>query len=69
MNGKARTAELGLMFQVFGQFSEGKSTGVALGGALWNRILAEIKAFGQLFRDWKEAEEGSSEAVRMSSSE
>ena len=63
VNQRIRTAELGLLFAVFGEFSEGKSTGVPLAGKMWNRVLLEIQEFLDILRRSRHQELASDEAV------
>lgn len=53
-NGRIRTAELGLIFKVFGESVDGKLTEVALIRKFLNQIWAEIKDFSSLFRSWRD---------------
>ena len=66
-NQKVRTAELGLLFKVFGDFSEQNPNGVALVRKCWNGIMEEIQAISRLFRTDHGAEQGSTDAVRRNS--
>ena len=49
-----RTAELGLLFQVFGEFRDGNSNGVPLVRKFWNRIIQEIRGFSDILRSFRE---------------
>lgn len=69
VNGKSRTAELGLLFQTFHALSNEESNGVRLVGKFWNQILREIRDFRELFREYHAAGEGSKQAVPRISSE
>jgi hypothetical protein len=63
VHGKIRTAELGLLFRVFGDFSEGNSTWVAPTGARWNRVLQEILDFSEILQQCHAAKGPSIEVV------
>ena len=49
--GQIRTANLGRIFYICGQFTEPRSTVVAPAGEFLNQIIEEIRAFAELFRD------------------
>jgi site-specific DNA recombinase len=69
VNGKARTAELGLLFQAFRGFAGAESVGVAPVRQNWNRILREIREFSGLFGACRGLEHASEQAVPASSRE
>ncbi len=69
VNQKIRTAELGLLFRVFGHLLEEKSTGVPLVRKCWNQILEEIKGVLALFKDYNEEKKASKGTVPGFSSE
>jgi DNA invertase Pin-like site-specific DNA recombinase len=64
VNGEIRTAELGLLFTTFRDFSRENSNGVPLVGKCWNRIWAEIKAFCEILSELRERPGARDEAVR-----
>ena len=67
--GESRTAELGLLFRALGDLADGNSNGVALTGEKSNRLLQEIQAFSELFKDYFEFKGGSENTVRTNSRE
>jgi site-specific DNA recombinase len=69
VNGQVRTAELGLIFHVFGELSRPESNGVPLVEKFWNQILKEISAFSELFKAWRGSKMALPEAVPRNSSE
>lgn len=69
VNGKIRTAEMGLIFQISRDSAGQKSNLVALMRKFSNQILQEIKAFSEIFRELKGATEGVKMAVRENSRE
>jgi len=48
--GRIRTAEIGRLFTLLGDFERGKANGVPLTSASSNQIFFEIQAFSDLFR-------------------
>jgi len=64
VNGKVRTAELGLLFRTFQASTGADANGVAPTGKSWNRLVHEIAAFARLFRSPDDPDESSAEAIR-----
>lgn len=65
--GEVRTAELALLFRVFGTLRDTNTNAVALVGKSWNCFCEEISGFAALLREAAEVYGGSIEAVRKSS--
>lgn len=59
VNGKSRTAELGLLFRVFDDLQGTNTNGVARIRKYWNQILCEIQKFSAIFRRETDAEKDS----------
>ena len=68
-NQKVRTAELGLLFKVFGDFSEQNPDGVARVRKCWNGVLQEISSFLSLLKHVGQEKGASQEAVRRNAEE
>jgi len=67
VRGEVRTAELGLLFRVFGTSPNGVSSAGTLVSASWNRFWQEIQAFLGFLQEWQDQAECSKEAVRTES--
>jgi site-specific DNA recombinase len=65
--GRIRTAEIGRLFTLLGDFESGKSNGVPLTLASSNQIFEEIPAFPDLFRSMQTLKFGTEAMVRSSS--
>jgi hypothetical protein len=69
VNGKHRTAELGLLFQVFGALAGQKAHEAPSTGERWNQLLREIREIWEIMHDRWHGREGSEKAVPTDASE
>jgi hypothetical protein len=67
IRGELRTAELGLLFKVFGPSAYRGSSAGSHVSASWNQIWQEIQAFVEFVREWRAEHERLKEAVRTGS--
>jgi hypothetical protein len=65
--GRIRTAEIGCLFMLLGDFERGKTNEVPPALASSNQIFEEIQAFSHLFRSMQALRSGTEAAVRGSS--
>ncbi len=65
--GRIRSAEIGRLFTLLGDFERGKANGVPPTLAISNQIFEEIRAFSDLFKSMRALKSSTETAVRSSS--